>query len=112
MKELEDISKQLNGLQTETELVANMDRIDSAWKALDDGISFWWTGLITQHQAKGLKTDGDALHAEWKRIFTDWKPRRTRNRTRRNWPSTATTTAGSDLAGRRRTSSSARRSRR
>ena len=72
-KELGDISKLVSELQTETELVANMDRIDSAWQALDKGISFWWTSLITQHRASNLKDDGDRLHKRWKDIFTQWK---------------------------------------
>jgi hypothetical protein len=72
-KQLQEISKLVQELQIETELVANMDSIDAAWKALDDGISFWWTGLYTQYKAGKLKDRGDALHARWKKIFSEWK---------------------------------------
>src|SRR5207249_3148883 len=40
-QELADVAKLIQSLQVETELVANMDHIDAAWKALDDGVSFW-----------------------------------------------------------------------
>jgi hypothetical protein len=72
-KELGEISKLVHELQIETELVANMDHIDAAWQALEDGISFWWTGLYTQYQAGKLKDRGDELHKKWKKIFNDWK---------------------------------------
>ncbi len=72
-KELKEVSKLITDLQLETEMVANMDQIDAAWQALDDGISFWWTSVFTQLHAKDLKAKGDELHARWKQIFKAWK---------------------------------------
>ena len=72
-KELQAVSKLVQDMQVETELVANMDHIDAAWHALDEGVSFWWSSLLTSHHASKLKEQGDRLHGRWKAIFIAWK---------------------------------------
>ena len=72
-KELGEIAKLIGNLQVETEIVGNMDQLDAAWQALDDGISFWWTSGWTQLRASILKDRGDAYHRRWKAVFNRWK---------------------------------------
>ena len=72
-KELKELSVLLSDLQVETEMVANMDQIDAAWQALEDGVSFWWSSVITQYKASNLKDDGDRFHKRWKDVFSGWK---------------------------------------
>ncbi len=70
---MKDIQKLISDLQVEAEIVGNMDQIDTAWQAMDDAVSWFWSSMLTQIVARKLKADGDALHARWKTIFTDWK---------------------------------------
>jgi hypothetical protein len=72
-KELGEIGKLVDELQQETELVGNLDAIDSAWYALDEGVSFWWSTLWTYNKAQELKVKGNDYHARWKWIFNEWK---------------------------------------
>jgi filamentous hemagglutinin len=72
-KELADIGKLTDGLQQESEIVGNLDSIDAAWNALDDGASWFWSFPTTYAKAQDLKATGDGYHARWKQIFADWK---------------------------------------
>ena len=72
-KELGEVQKLILDLQTESELVGNMDAIDSTWKALDDAYSFWFSSIGTKLTLQTLKAEGDAFHAKWNAIHTAWK---------------------------------------
>jgi len=72
-KELAEIGKLVDGLQQESEIVGNMDSIDAAWHALDEGVSWFWSFPTTYSKAQDLKLEGDGYHARWKKIFTDWR---------------------------------------
>lgn len=72
-KELGDIGKLTDDLQQESEIVGNLDAIDAAWNALNDGVSWFWSFPTTYSKAQNLKAQGDAYHARWKQIFADWK---------------------------------------
>lgn len=73
MRELSEIAKLISDLQIETEMVANMDQIDVAWQALDEGVSYWWSSSQTWQTASELKDEGDRLHDRWQAVFADWK---------------------------------------
>jgi hypothetical protein len=51
-KELADIGKLTDGLQQESEIVGNLDSIDAAWSALDDGASWFWSFPTTTPKPK------------------------------------------------------------
>lgn len=72
-KELERLIKELTTLQTGVAIVANMDGIDQAWKALYDSLSA--VGVITGGNSR--RSDGmAALHkidAKWHEIYLKWK---------------------------------------
>jgi hypothetical protein len=72
-KELGEVQKLIVDLQTESELVGNMDAIDSAWKALDDAHSFWFSSLPTTLNLRMLKDEGNTFHARWSAIHKAWK---------------------------------------
>ena len=72
-EELAALQEEILDLQTEAEIVGNMDQLDMAWQALDDSISFWFTSLPTEIRIKALKKVGANFHARWKAIFTLWK---------------------------------------
>ena len=72
-KELAEIGKRTDGLQQESEIVGNLDSIDAAWSALNDGVSWFWSFPTTYAKAQDLKAKGDGYHARWKQIFADWK---------------------------------------
>ena len=72
-RELGDIGKLTDELQQESEIVGNLDSIDSAWSALNDGVSWFWSFPTTYAKAQNLKAQGDGYHARWKKIFTGWK---------------------------------------
>src|SRR5262249_3184108 len=62
-KELGEVQKLILDLQTESELVGNMDAIDSAWNALDQAHSFWFSSMGTTLRLRWLKEEGDVFHA-------------------------------------------------
>lgn len=72
-KELERIVGELGKLQTGVALVSNLDAIDSAWRALYDGLSA--IGVLTGTNSD--MSDGMAavleLRREWYRIYFRWK---------------------------------------
>lgn len=72
-KELGEIQKLIVDLQLEAEMVGNMDAIDSAWRALDEAYSFWFSSLPTKIRLNLLKAEGDVFHARWNAIFNAWK---------------------------------------
>jgi hypothetical protein len=70
---LEQIQKEILDLQTEAELVGNMDQLDLAWQSLDDSLSIWFSSTPTRMRVGLLKAEGDRWHARWKAIFDLWK---------------------------------------
>ncbi len=72
-EELAALQAEILDLQTEAEIVGNMDQLDLTWQALDDSISFWFTSLPTKVKIEALKEAGNTWHARWKGIFTLWK---------------------------------------
>ncbi|HKE74207.1 MAG TPA: hypothetical protein VKB57_11365 [Acidimicrobiales bacterium] len=71
--ELAELQAEIVDLQTEAEIVANMDQLDVAWQALDDSYSVWFSSYATTIKIRNLKMLGDIFHAEWKGIFNLWK---------------------------------------
>jgi len=71
--ELAEIQKLVTELQTETEMVTNMDQLDQAWQSMDDSLSVWFSGLGTQVTIRALQAAGDGFHARWKTVFKAWK---------------------------------------
>jgi hypothetical protein len=72
-EELAALQTEILCLQTEAEIVGNMDQLDMAWQALDDSLSFWFSSLPTRVKIEALKAAGDDWHARWKGIFSLWK---------------------------------------
>jgi hypothetical protein len=72
-KELGEVQKLIVDLQTEAELVGNMDAIDAAWKALDDAYSIWFSSFGTALNLRTLKDEGDDYHEKWLAIHKNWK---------------------------------------
>jgi hypothetical protein len=70
---LAKLQEEILDLQTEAEIVANMDQLDAAWQALDDSNSSWFTSTGTSAQIRALQSEGDQWHARWKAIFDLWK---------------------------------------
>ena len=70
---LQQIQKEILDLQTEAEIVGNMDELDLAWQSLDDSVSFWFSSSQTAVRVLVLKAEGDRWHARWKVIFNLWK---------------------------------------
>jgi hypothetical protein len=72
-EELAKLQQEILDLQTETEIVGNMDQLDAAWQALDDSISFWFTTMPTRVRIDILKGQANYWHGRWQRIFDLWK---------------------------------------
>lgn len=71
--ELAKLQEEILDLQTESEIVSNMDQLDLAWQALDDSVSFWFSSIGTKLEVAALQAVGDQFHARWKQIFSLWK---------------------------------------
>lgn len=72
-EELAKLQAEILDLQTEAEIVANMDQLDMAWQALDDSLSFWFSSTGTRASIGMLKDEADAWHARWNAVFALWK---------------------------------------
>lgn len=70
---LQQLQQEILDLQTEAEMVGNMDQLDLAWQALDDSLSFWFSTIGTSMKVGALKKEGDGWHARWNQIFNLWK---------------------------------------
>ena len=71
--ELAEIQKLVTELQTETEMVTNMDQLDQAWQSMEDSLNVWFSSLGTQLTIRSLQEAGNAFHARWTAIFKAWK---------------------------------------
>jgi hypothetical protein len=75
--ELDRLVAKVMDHSTGVTLIANMDAIDAAWKALHGSLSFMgevraiWGGGNTKLSAAMSKCN--RMHAEWHRIYLDWK---------------------------------------
>jgi hypothetical protein len=76
-EELQNISRQLLGLQTGVGLVGNLDAIDSVLRALMDSLSFTgelrsWFGHYGNDKIEDAVNGALKLHQEWQDIYTIW----------------------------------------
>lgn len=68
-----EIYREVSELQSESDIVGNMDALDAAWQALEDTNGFWATVTFDDDDLEGLQSEGRRFHARWRSIHDHWK---------------------------------------